>query len=294
MASSAPTVPGTDPVRPLPRRAHPAPVAPVRRAAGPRPPPCWWPRSWPPGWTGPRRDTPAGTPQPVPTGSRPRIEQAQDRLRRLPGDAGTWAALGSAYVEQARVSANPAYYAQAQGALERSLALRAGRQRRRGRRAGRAGQRPARLRRRPRAGRAGAGAQPGQRRGATGCWPTRPPSSATPRPPPPPCSACWTCGPGWPRSPGRPTSWSCTAASTRPGSALQRALAAATSRDELAFSHYYLGELAWGGGDAGGGPRAVRARSRRRPGRPDAAAGPGQGAGRDRPGRRGDHRLRSG
>ena len=31
--------------------------------------------------------------------------------------------------------------------------------------------------------------------------------------------------------------------------ALQRALEAATSRDELAFCHYYLGELAWGGGD---------------------------------------------
>jgi tetratricopeptide (TPR) repeat protein len=31
--------------------------------------------------------------------------------------------------------------------------------------------------------------------------------------------------------------------------AMQRALDAATSRDELAFCHYHLGELAWGGGD---------------------------------------------
>jgi tetratricopeptide (TPR) repeat protein len=51
------------------------------------------------------------------------IEQSQARLRRVPGDAATWAGLGGAYVEQARVSGNPAYYTQAQGALERSLAL---------------------------------------------------------------------------------------------------------------------------------------------------------------------------
>ena len=51
------------------------------------------------------------------------IERAQDRLRRVPDDPTTWAALGTGYVEQARVSGNPAYYPQAQGALERSVQL---------------------------------------------------------------------------------------------------------------------------------------------------------------------------
>src|SRR5687767_5101272 len=123
MASSAPTAPGTDP-DPTDFRDAPTPCRPRRFgtllaatatllvaavvAAG---------------VVETRRDTPAGTPQPVTDRLATSIEQAQDRLRRLPDDAGTWAALGSAYVEQARVSANPAYYAQAQGALERSLAL---------------------------------------------------------------------------------------------------------------------------------------------------------------------------
>ncbi|SDK83495.1 Flp pilus assembly protein TadD, contains TPR repeats [Lentzea albidocapillata subsp. violacea] len=49
------------------------------------------------------------------------ITAAQDRLRRVPGDAGTWALLGSAYVEQARITGDPAYYGKAQGALETSL-----------------------------------------------------------------------------------------------------------------------------------------------------------------------------
>ncbi|MEU5696629.1 tetratricopeptide repeat protein [Actinosynnema sp. NPDC020468] len=49
------------------------------------------------------------------------ISAAQARLRRTPADFTTWAALGSAYVEQARVTGDPAYYAKAQGALETSL-----------------------------------------------------------------------------------------------------------------------------------------------------------------------------
>lgn len=49
------------------------------------------------------------------------VTAAQDRLRRLPGDADTWALLGSAYVEQARITGDPAYYGKAQGALETSL-----------------------------------------------------------------------------------------------------------------------------------------------------------------------------
>ena len=52
------------------------------------------------------------------------IEAAQQRLDEVPGDYKTWAALGSAYVEQARLTADPAYYEKADGALTRSLELR--------------------------------------------------------------------------------------------------------------------------------------------------------------------------
>ncbi len=52
------------------------------------------------------------------------IEVAQERLRRLPGDWATWAQLGSAYVEQARVTADPTFYPKADGALDQSLRLR--------------------------------------------------------------------------------------------------------------------------------------------------------------------------
>ncbi len=52
------------------------------------------------------------------------IEAAQARLERLPGDYATWSQLGSAYVEQARVTADPSYYPKAEGALDESLALR--------------------------------------------------------------------------------------------------------------------------------------------------------------------------
>ena len=52
------------------------------------------------------------------------IARAQDHLRELPGDYVTWAALGSAYIEQARVTADPTYYPKAEGALHRSLRLR--------------------------------------------------------------------------------------------------------------------------------------------------------------------------
>ena len=51
-----------------------------------------------------------------------RIQAAQDTLARRERDPATWADLGSAYVEKARVTANPAYYAKAEGALRTSLA----------------------------------------------------------------------------------------------------------------------------------------------------------------------------
>ena len=50
--------------------------------------------------------------------------RAQQRLRVVPGDYVTWAALGSAYVERARISADPSYYPKAEGALRRSLTVR--------------------------------------------------------------------------------------------------------------------------------------------------------------------------
>jgi tetratricopeptide (TPR) repeat protein len=52
------------------------------------------------------------------------IEAAQQRLTDVPADHLTWAQLGSAYVEQARVTADPSYYDKADGALRRSLDLR--------------------------------------------------------------------------------------------------------------------------------------------------------------------------
>lgn len=52
------------------------------------------------------------------------IDRAQERLRRVPGDHGGWATLGLAYLEQARVTADPTFFAKADGALRRSLAVR--------------------------------------------------------------------------------------------------------------------------------------------------------------------------
>jgi tetratricopeptide (TPR) repeat protein len=51
------------------------------------------------------------------------IAHAQDRLRTLPKDWQTWASLASAYVERARVTADPTYYPKAEGAARQSLAL---------------------------------------------------------------------------------------------------------------------------------------------------------------------------
>jgi tetratricopeptide (TPR) repeat protein len=65
----------------------------------------------------------AGTPA-APDRLATAIARAQERLRLVPGDYVTWAALGSAYLERARVTADPAYYPKAEGALRRSLELR--------------------------------------------------------------------------------------------------------------------------------------------------------------------------
>ncbi len=52
------------------------------------------------------------------------IAAHQERLRKVPGDWTAWAALGEAYLEQSRVTADPAYYPKAEGALRRSLEVR--------------------------------------------------------------------------------------------------------------------------------------------------------------------------
>ncbi|MFI7288744.1 tetratricopeptide repeat protein [Streptomyces anulatus] len=62
---------------------------------------------------------PAGAP---PRGS---IEALQDRMTRLPKDPGGWAALGMAYVQQARTTADPATYDRAEKALRTSFTVQA-------------------------------------------------------------------------------------------------------------------------------------------------------------------------
>jgi tetratricopeptide (TPR) repeat protein len=51
------------------------------------------------------------------------IANLQIRLRELPTDWGSFASLGLAYVQQARVTADPSYYPKAQGVLQHSLAM---------------------------------------------------------------------------------------------------------------------------------------------------------------------------
>ena len=66
-----------------------------------------------PGNTGPAR---GGTPDVV-------IQRLQTRVQAVPKDFVAWAALGLAYVQQAKVTVDPAYYPKAQSVLERSLSI---------------------------------------------------------------------------------------------------------------------------------------------------------------------------
>ena len=70
----------------------------------------------------------SGVDRPVPVSAVDRltasINRAQQRLAEVPGDYPTWAALGLAYVERARITADSSYYPKAEGALKRSLSLR--------------------------------------------------------------------------------------------------------------------------------------------------------------------------
>jgi tetratricopeptide (TPR) repeat protein len=190
----------------------------------------------------------AATPQPVGDRLSATIEHLRDRIRRAPDDPTTWANLGAAYVEQARALANPAYYPQAQGALDRSVQLQP---------EGNA------------AALVGLGALANARHDFAAA--RRHAEEAV------------ALNPASVEAYGvladATTQLGDTAAATaavqrmldlRPGvasftrasyelelhgrtddarAAMQRALEAATGRDELAFCHYHLGELAWGGGD---------------------------------------------
>ena len=51
------------------------------------------------------------------------ITRAQDQLRRVPGDWRTWAGLGLAYLERARVTTDPTWYPKAEEAVGRSLRI---------------------------------------------------------------------------------------------------------------------------------------------------------------------------
>ncbi len=51
------------------------------------------------------------------------INKQQTRLKTVPGDWTSWASLGADYVQQARISADPSYYAKADGALAQSLKI---------------------------------------------------------------------------------------------------------------------------------------------------------------------------
>ncbi|WJV49752.1 tetratricopeptide repeat protein [Streptomyces flavofungini] len=54
------------------------------------------------------------------------VSSLRERVRARPRDFASWAALGSAYVEQARTHADPTRYDEAERALDRALALRPG------------------------------------------------------------------------------------------------------------------------------------------------------------------------
>ena len=187
---ATPTV-GPSPPSPSPARWHCGRVVAVAAR-------CCWPPRRPPRHAAARRtgrDRAAGA-RPARRQHRPGPGAAARRARRLtaPGPRS-----GSAYLEQARVTGDPAYYPKAEGALRRSLQAAAGRQRRRLvglgalanarhdfaaarelRRAGDRGQ-PVTAPRRTRC-----------------CADAETQLGDTARPPPRRCSACSTCGPGCP------------------------------------------------------------------------------------------------
>ncbi|TDD92902.1 tetratricopeptide repeat protein [Actinomadura darangshiensis] len=73
----------------------------------------------------PTGSEPAGREPARPAAAKPSdaIARYQRTLRDAPADHATWAALGAAYVQQARITGDPAFYPKAEGALRRSLRL---------------------------------------------------------------------------------------------------------------------------------------------------------------------------
>lgn len=71
------------------------------------------------------RNSPPAAPAPVAQAAAldEMISRAQVTLRREDTNAPLWAQLGAAYVEKARISGDPSYYPRSQGAFERSLEI---------------------------------------------------------------------------------------------------------------------------------------------------------------------------
>ncbi|GAA3444620.1 tetratricopeptide repeat protein [Planomonospora venezuelensis] len=83
----------------------------------------------PPPATAPARGAAVREPVETPVSAvslRDAIAALTARLRRLPGDDQAWASLGAAYVQQARLTADPSLYPKAEQALARSAALNPG------------------------------------------------------------------------------------------------------------------------------------------------------------------------
>ncbi|MGN9838624.1 tetratricopeptide repeat protein [Nonomuraea sp. H19] len=68
----------------------------------------------------------SAAPAQQPATAQPFTETLRERLKRLPGDYRGWAELGSQYVDQARITGDPSYYAKAEGALVTAAKLAAG------------------------------------------------------------------------------------------------------------------------------------------------------------------------
>lgn len=62
-------------------------------------------------------------PPPISAAPASSISVLQKRLQRLPNDYDAWSALGTAYLDEAVATADPALYAQAEGALQKSLTI---------------------------------------------------------------------------------------------------------------------------------------------------------------------------
>ncbi|MFD0479680.1 tetratricopeptide repeat protein [Nonomuraea thailandensis] len=65
----------------------------------------------------------SSSPATEPAAGQPRRETLQERLKRLPADHRGWAELGLQYVDQARVTGDPAFYTKAEGALATAAKL---------------------------------------------------------------------------------------------------------------------------------------------------------------------------